>query len=320
MADAAAFRAPKGATPSSEKVGRLVRAFYARYPFPTYEPTDSPGVLAQKAQAGVFASLLDRQIPYTARVLDAGCGTGQLPIFLSLPGRRTVGIDFSSPSLMEGRRFIRRFDLKDVDLVQMDLFALGLKERSFDYVISTGVLHHTADPYGAFQGLCRLLRSGGYILVGLYNRCARIPSIVRRRIFRYTGRRLEWLDYVLRHGRNEAKKHIWFMDQYANPHETVHTVDEVMRWFAANEIECVGVVPRLTPGAPLTPADRLFEPVPMGTRLGRLLGQFLWQFTIGREGGLFVMIGRRVARGGGLDVDGIQAALSVGTCGDERVP
>lgn len=296
MADAAlSVQSSERASAPPEEVGRRVRAFYARYPFPTYEPTDSPGVLAEKAQAGVFASLLDRQIPYNARILDAGCGTAQLPTFLSLPGRRTVGIDFSFPSLMEGRRFVQRFDLKDVDLIQMDLFALGLKEGSFDYVISTGVLHHTADPYRAFQGLCRLVRSGGYILIGLYNRYARIPSMVRHRIFRRTGRRFEWLDFVLRHGRDEAKKHIWFVDQYANPHETVHTVDEVMQWFAANGIACLGVVPRLTPGAPLAPADRLFEPVPMGTPLGRVLGQLAWMFTIGREGGLFVMIGRRGA-------------------------
>jgi len=54
-------------------------------------------------------------------------------------------------------------------------------------------------------------------------------------------------------------------------------------------------VPRLTPGAPLAPADRLFEPVPMGKPLGRVLGQLVWMFTIGGEGGLFVMIGRRAA-------------------------
>ncbi|MGH7407403.1 MAG: class I SAM-dependent methyltransferase [Candidatus Methylomirabilales bacterium] len=295
MADLAlSVQPPEGASPPLHEVGRRVRAFYAQYPFPTYEPTDSPGVLAEKAQAGVFASLLDRQIPYNARILDAGCGTGQLPIFLSLPGRRTVGIDFSLPSLMEGRRFVHRFSLKDVDLIQMDLFMLGLKDESFDYVITTGVLHHTADPYRVFQGLCGLLRPGGYILIGLYNRYARIPTMLRRWIFRRTGRRFEWLDSVLRHGRDEAKKHIWFADQYANPHETVHTVDEVMQWFAANEIECMGVVPSLTPGAPLTPADRPFEPVPMGKPLGRVLGQLVWMFTIGREGGLFVMIGRRV--------------------------
>ncbi len=292
----ASLRPPEGTPRPYQDVGRRVRAFYAQHPFPTYEPTDSPGLLAEKAQAGLFASLLDRQIPSNARILDAGCGTGQLPIFLSLLGRRTVGIDFSSPSLLEGRRFVQRFGLKDVDLIQMDLFALGLKEESFDYVISTGVLHHTADPYRAFQGLCRLLRPGGHILIGLYNRYARIPSLVRRRIFRYTGRRFEWLDSVLRRGRDEAKKHIWFMDQYANPHEMVHTVDEVMRWFAANGIACLGVVPRLTPGTPLTPADRLFEPTPMSTPLGRVIGQLMWMFTIGREGGLFIMIGRRAAR------------------------
>ena len=283
----------EASSPFHAEVGQRVRAFYERYPFPTYEQMDSPEVLLQKAQAGVFASLLDRQIPYNARILDAGCGTGQLPIFLSLGERRVVGIDFSFPSLLEGAKFIQRFGLKHAGLVQMDLFALGLKEESFDYVISTGVLHHTADSYGAFQGLCRLVRRGGYLVIGLYNRYARIPLKVRRWIFRLTGRRFESLDSVLRHGRDEGRRQVWFMDQYANPHETVHTIDEVMGWFAANGIEWLGVVPRLPPGPPLAAEDRLFEPHRLGTPLGRVLGQLAWMFTIGREGGLFVTIGRR---------------------------
>ena len=279
-----------------QEVGRRVRGFYERYPFPTYEQTDSPEALRRKAEGGVFASLLDRQLPYNARILDAGCGTGQLPIFLSFAERQAVGIDFSFQSLSEGRKFIQRYGLKNVDLVQMDLFRLGLKGESFDCVISTVVLHHTGDPYRAFQGLCGLVRPGGHILIGLYNRYARIPLRLRGWIFRITGRRFEFLDYVLRHGRDETKKHIWFMDQYANPHESAHTVDEVMRWFEANGIEFLGVVPRLVPGVPLSPADKLFEAGPMGSATGRVLAQLLWMFTIGREGGLFVMIGRR---GGG---------------------
>lgn len=286
------------ASPPHAEVARRVRAFYERYPFPTYEQTDSPQALAQKAQAGVFASLLDQQIPYNARILDAGCGTGQLPIFLSMAQRRAVGIDFSFQSLWEGTRFIKRFGLKNVHLIQMDLFALGLKEGSFDYVISTGVLHHTANPYGAFQGLCRLVRPGGYLLIGLYNRYARIPTKARRWLFHLAGRRLDRLDPVLRRSQDEARKHNWFVDQYANPHETAHTVDEVMRWFTASGVECLGVVPRLPPEMPLAPGDQIFEPRHMGTRLTRVLGQLAWMFTIGREGGLFVMIGRR-SQGGG---------------------
>ncbi len=284
-----------GAPPTGDHraIGRRVRQFYERYPFPTYEGTDSPEELRRKAEGGVFAAMLDRQIPYNAWILDAGCGTGQLPIFLSLAERRTVGVDFSLPSLQAGKRFITRSRLENVDLIQMDLFALGFKEASFDYVISLGVLHHTADPYAAFRGLCRLVKPGGHLLIGLYNRYARIPLIMRRQIFRLTGRRFEGLDFVLRHGREEARKRIWFTDQYANPHESVHRVDEIMSWFTDNRIECLGVIPRLPPQPALSPGENLFRPAPMGSRLGRVLGQLGWMFSVGREGGLFVMIGRR---------------------------
>ena len=274
-------------------IGRRIRRFYEQHPFPTYEATDSPESLRRKARHGRFAALLDRQIPYDALILDVGCGTGQLPIFLSLAERRTVGVDFSFSSLREGKKFVGRFSLKNVDLIQMDLFWLGFREASFDYVISTGVLHHTGDPYAAFQGLCRLVKPGGYLLIGLYNRYARIPLILRRQIFRLMGGRFEGLDPVLRGDGEEGRKHIWFMDQYANPHESVHRVDEVMRWFTANRIDCVGVIPRLPPRPAVSPAERLFQPVSMGSRVSRVVGQLMWMFSIGREGGLFVMIGRR---------------------------
>lgn len=283
-----------GTAPAAPTIGQRVRAFYERYPFPTYEQADSPAALAGKAQTGVFAALLDAQLPYDARILDAGCGTGQLPIFLSLAERRTVGIDFSFPSLAEGHRFIRRFGLKNVSLMQMDLFAPAFKEGAFDCVISTGVLHHTPDPYRAFQGLCRLVRPGGHLLIGLYNKYARIPLRLRRLIFRLTGRRLEKLDYVLRHGREETKKQIWFMDQYANPHETVHSVDEILEWFAQNGIEYLGVIPRLNGSGLLAREDTIFAPTVLGPPLARVLGQIRWMFAIGREGGLFVMVGRKI--------------------------
>src|SRR5467141_1958139 len=59
-----------------------IRSFYEENPFPDYEEFDSRWNLRRKAQEGIFARLLDEQIPHGARVLEAGCGTGQLSNFL----------------------------------------------------------------------------------------------------------------------------------------------------------------------------------------------------------------------------------------------
>jgi len=45
--------------------------------FPNYDDLDSVGSLIEKARRGVFAKLLDDQIPFGAHVIECGCGTGQ---------------------------------------------------------------------------------------------------------------------------------------------------------------------------------------------------------------------------------------------------
>src|SRR5690349_12719061 len=67
-----------------------VKAFYEDTPFPNYDDLDSPERLRAKASAGLFARLLDEEVPFGARVLECGCGTGQLTNFLGLTWGRTV--------------------------------------------------------------------------------------------------------------------------------------------------------------------------------------------------------------------------------------
>ena len=64
----------------------IVKQFYEQTPFPNYDDLDNHRALLEKARSGLFARLLNEQIPY-ARVVEIGCGTGQLTNFLPL---RTV--------------------------------------------------------------------------------------------------------------------------------------------------------------------------------------------------------------------------------------
>ncbi len=278
-----------------DKVGRKVRAFYEGCSFPGYEELETPFDLAQKARRGVYAALLDENLPLGVRILDAGCGTGQLAIFLSIIQRNVIGIDFSYGSLRKAQAFKARFDLANVSFVQMDLFHLGLKEESFDYVFSNGVLHHTADAYAAFQNLCRLVKPGGYITIGLYNTYGRLLLNVRRWIFNLTNARLKRLDSIMRQQETgEEKKRIWFMDQYAHPHEDTFTVDEVLDWFRNHKIEYINSIPKIRLSDQFQPKDRLFEPHDPGSRLDHLLCQLGWIFTKGKEGGFYITIGRKI--------------------------
>jgi SAM-dependent methyltransferase len=112
-------------------------------------------------------------VPLSCRNLDAGCGTEQLAIFLSLVGRTITGIDLSHNSLRKANEFKVKFHIQNVSFAQMNLFYPALKDESFDYVVSNGVLHHTANAYGPLQSLCRALKPSGFFIVGLYSRYGR---------------------------------------------------------------------------------------------------------------------------------------------------
>ena len=116
----------------------------------------------------------------------------------------------------------------------MNLFRPIFKEESFDLVICNGVLHHTSNPYGGFQSVARLVKKDGYILLGLYNKFGRFVTDIRRVIFFLFKDNFKFLDpYLRRRDIGDKKKLTWFMDQYKNPHESKHTIGEVLNWFDA---------------------------------------------------------------------------------------
>src|SRR5262245_57143883 len=112
-----------------------VRAFYEETPFPNYEDLETAADLVAKAQRGTLASRLDPDIPFQVRVLDVGCGTGQLPLYLALASRQVVGADLSWASLRLGEAFRRRNELSRIQFVQCDLFRVPFRPGTFDYVI-----------------------------------------------------------------------------------------------------------------------------------------------------------------------------------------
>jgi SAM-dependent methyltransferase len=206
---------------SQRDVTEAMREFYEETPFPNYEDFDSVGSLIQKARQGMFAAKLDDEVPPRVRVLECGCGTGQLSNFLSIANRTVFGTDMCLNSLRLGQRFKQEAGLKRVHFLQMNLFRPAFKPGTFPLVISNGVLHHTSDPFRAFQSISRLVSPGGYVMVGLYHRYGRLITDFRRSVFRLTGDRFKFLDPNLRQqGFGAAKHRAWFMDQYKNPQST----------------------------------------------------------------------------------------------------
>jgi SAM-dependent methyltransferase len=268
-----------------------VREFYEEAPFPGYRPRDSLQALRARAEKSEFARLLDAAIPADARILEIGCGTGQMSLYLASADRMVIGADVTRASLKLGAAAAKRFGVTGVQFVETDLHQPGLRAGAFDVIYTSGVLHHTRDPRQSFKSILPLLRPGGMIVVGLYNAFARIPLQLRRVVARLSGYRWIPFDPVLRDRKSEpARRRAWLRDQYHHPEEHRHTAGEVRGWFAENGVEYLRTYPSLLMGeepSELFAADGDYWPIEAW------LSQIGWMASLGYEGGLFVTVGRR---------------------------
>jgi SAM-dependent methyltransferase len=268
-----------------------VRCFYEHAPFPGYPTHQNLSSLRARAARSEFARLLNQAIPGNARVVEIGCGTGQMSLYLASADRVVIGADLTRGSLLLGAAAARRFGLDRVQFVETDLHRPGLRAGSFDVVLSSGVLHHTPDPRAAFARIAQLARPGGMIVLGLYNAFARLPLRVRRVVARLSAYRWIPFDPVLRDRGNEpARREAWLRDQYQHPEEHRHTLSEVQSWFAENNVEYVRAYPSAHIGEE---PEELFVSAADNWWPEGLLAQLGWIRTLGKEGGLFVTVGRR---------------------------
>lgn len=100
----------------------------------------------------------------------AGCGANQaIGVALNFPRAAVLGTDVSAASLHAAGRIVDQLALANLRLVEESLRATP-RDSCFDYVLATGVLHHTADPERLLAGLARSLRPSGVLELMVYNR------------------------------------------------------------------------------------------------------------------------------------------------------
>ena len=277
-------------------ITKNVTSFYNIKPFPNYDESDNKATILNKGNKNYLAKQFKDFVGFKKKVLEVGCGTGQLSMYFSIgTNNQIVSLDPTIESLRLANKFALENNIKNVNLVNADIFDDVLKDDYFDFVWTNGVLHHTKDPKKAFEITVKSLKNEGYILVGLYNKLGRIRTKVRKYLYKIFGRRVVLLlDPVLRNIKSGSPDQIdaWIRDQYEHPVESVHTIDEVLRWFNENKVKFISSVPHCT--IDLNYENNLFLEQKKGNLFFRLLNQFLMIFNfLGDDGGLFVLIGKK---------------------------
>ncbi len=95
------------------------------------------------------------------KILDLGCGSGQLTAKIADSGAKAIGMDRSPEMIAEARRNFPavKFEIGDATSFVLD--------SPVDAVFSNAVLHWVKDADGAVRSIARALRNGGRLVVEL---------------------------------------------------------------------------------------------------------------------------------------------------------
>jgi tetratricopeptide (TPR) repeat protein/SAM-dependent methyltransferase len=164
-------------TAIADDVSSKVKQQYEENPYPRWvkpAPADEPRTMEQyfgrwfKPHPGL-------RVRGKTEILVAGCGTGQnlVETARQFEGAEVLAVDLSCASLCYAKRQALALGLGNVSFAEADILELGSIGRTFDIIDASGVLHHMGDPWAGWRVLLSLLRSGGFMRVGLYSKLAR---------------------------------------------------------------------------------------------------------------------------------------------------
>ena len=270
--------------------------FYNEAPFPNYEDDDDKSSIKQKGDHNYLAKQFKDFIGFNKDILEVGCGTGQLSLYFSIGNNnRVYALDPTLASIKIGKDFAKKNNIENIKFVNADIFDDVFNDQTFDFIWTNGALHHTKNPKLAFDITSKYLKKNGYILIGLYNKYGRARTLFRRFLYKFFGKFIIMLlDPTLRKIKkgNDNQIKSWIRDQYEHPVESLHTFDEVLKWFDNNNIEFVNSIPECDIEKDYE--NSLFRKSSKGSFLSRFFSQITMLFNEhGSDGGLFVMIGKK---------------------------
>jgi SAM-dependent methyltransferase len=166
-----------------------------------------------------LAGEVTRRVPPGSAVLDLGCGTGELAVFLAATGMRVTGCDIS-PRMLRRAASAAGVPSGAVSWVRLDPSwqTLPFMARSFDAVVASSVLEYVADPAAVLRECRRVLRPGGTVLCSVPDVSHPVrwlewllATAVRPPVTTVTRRWLRLSDYLtyLRVSRNRHRARWW---------------------------------------------------------------------------------------------------------------
>jgi SAM-dependent methyltransferase len=139
------------------RFGERVREWAANYS--EVEPrTLGPQSLVSRHRFAL--EMVEAAVPCGSRILDVGCGTGEMVAKLTERGYEAWGVDLAEPMIAyASRRYgSGRFRVGDIEKIPFD-------DSVFDAVVCLGVIEYLVDDEQALKEIRRVLKPGGSAIV-----------------------------------------------------------------------------------------------------------------------------------------------------------
>jgi ubiquinone/menaquinone biosynthesis C-methylase UbiE len=108
--------------------------------------------------------MVEAASPPSSRILDAGCGSGEMAAKLMERGYAVWGIDLATPMIRhtQTRCGAARFGVGDIEHIPFP-------DNTFDVVVSLGVIEYLESDEQALREIRRVLRPGGTAIIAIAN-------------------------------------------------------------------------------------------------------------------------------------------------------
>ena len=182
-----------------------------------------------------------------AELLDFGSGTGERDIFYAQWGANVTGVEMNSLSVARCRKLFKKYGLEDkLTIHSQSLFDFE-SDKKFDIVVANGVLHHTNNQKMGFEKLASYLKSGGYLFISQGNNAGAFQRNLQRLIlYKFAKSEKEisklakflfkdHIDRAVKYGKRTAESVVY--DSYVVPKADNASVEEIMEWFAENDVK-----------------------------------------------------------------------------------
>lgn len=101
------------------------------------------------------------------KILDVGCGPGWITVNYAKDGAKVYSVDITKKAVELTKKHLN-YKCLNAEVIQASAENIPFSDNFFDFVVSSGVLHHTPDTIKAIKECYRVLKPGGKSKITLY--------------------------------------------------------------------------------------------------------------------------------------------------------